>query len=61
MALRVSVKAQRKEGAWFDTRSRESSLKTGALASTNDTAGFAWGKKIAEFWASSHSKDEGSA
>lgn len=49
----------------FNTRSRESSLITGALAlpseSTSDTAGLAGGRKIPDFWASSHSKDEGSA
>lgn len=49
----------------FDTRSREISLITGALAhpseSTIDIAGLACSRKIADFWASSHSKDEGSA
>lgn len=49
----------------FDTRSREISLITGALAhpseSTSDIAGLACSRKIADFWASLHSKDEGSA
>lgn len=48
----------------FNTRSRGSSLITGALAPLNPPVtqlALHGGRKIADFCASSHNKDEGSA